>query len=124
VRAVGRISFNEAQQDLLYSYYQFETPRLYVDEVDLSIYRRVNRLYEHEVIEQIDRHRVILLLDNLNSFTTYPSVSGKFGGDVISMRVPLNKLVYVSDLLLGTFSVERKHQVLGGIFEARRERML
>ena len=114
----------EAQLDLLYSYCQFEITRRWRGEKHLRLCRGVNRLGEHEIVDQMDPDLMILLLNNLNSFTDQPERAGEFGDDIISMLVPLGKILYFPDLLPHLFQGEREYLVLGGLYEARSEHWL
>jgi len=125
-RARGLYNTNalEAQLDLLFSYCQFEVTRRWPGSSHIRLYRGINHIGEHEVIEQRDRRHLVLLLNNLNSFSDEPDRAGEFGDEVISTEVPLAKLIYFPDLLSGMFQGEREYLVLGGIYEARIETLL
>ncbi|MCU7939985.1 MAG: NAD(+)--dinitrogen-reductase ADP-D-ribosyltransferase [gamma proteobacterium symbiont of Bathyaustriella thionipta] len=60
----------EAQFDLLFSYCQYEIQRQFPDQTHITLFRGTNRIDEYEILKQLDKHRSILLLNNLNSFTS------------------------------------------------------
>ena len=59
----------ESQLDLLYTFCQYELCKRHPDLSHLNLYRGVNRLDCHEVINKTDQGSLIAILNNLNSFT-------------------------------------------------------
>ena len=59
----------EAQLDLLYTYCQYELAHQHPRARHLTLYRGVNHMDEHEVLERCGRRRYRVLLNNLKSFS-------------------------------------------------------
>ena len=115
--AVGMYNTNaiEAQLDVLYSYTQYELSLL--SETHLSLYRGFNLLNDHEVIDK-NRKKLILLLNNINSFSKTEEVAENFGDYVISVCAPRYKVFCFSKILPQQLNVEAEYMVLGGLYEA------
>lgn len=107
----------ESQLDLLYTYCQYEVQRQFRGQSHLILYRGINRINEHEVLHQPARHRYILVLNNINSFTGDRERADEFGDYILEAKVPLSKLVYLPDLLPGRLSGEDEYLVIGGVYE-------
>ena len=116
-RAKGLLGTNalEAQLDLLYSYCQYELARRYSPTDKLVLYRGINRLEGYEVLKQIDKHHAVVLLNNLNSFTSQRERADEFGDQLLEMEVPWQKILYYSKLLPGMLEGEDEYLVLGGV---------
>ena len=123
-RARGLYNTNalEAQLDLLYTYCQYELARRYPDRSHLTLYRGVNRIHEHEILEQPDRNTFRVVLNNLNSFTGNRDRADEFGDTIVEADVPLAKLLYFPTLLPEMLHGEEEHLVIGGVYELRRLR--
>jgi NAD+--dinitrogen-reductase ADP-D-ribosyltransferase len=111
----------QAQLDLLYSYCQYELARQRPGESHLLLYRGVNRLQDLEVVATPDRHKRILLLNNINSFSGNQERADEFGDRVISTQVPMAKLLFVPGLIPGLLQGEEEHLVIGGLYEVTLE---
>ncbi len=107
----------ESQLDLLYTYCQYEVARQFPHQTHLTLYRGINRINEHEVLHQPARHRYILVLNNINSFTGKRERADEFGDYILEAAIPLSKLVYLPGLLPGRLSGEDEHLVIGGVYE-------
>lgn len=107
----------ESQLDLLYTYCQYEVRRQFPDQSHLTLYRGINRIDEHEVLHQPARHRYILVLNNINSFTGNRERADEFGDYILEAQIPLSKLVYLPGLLPGRLSGEDEYLVIGGVYE-------
>ncbi|MES9874249.1 MAG: NAD(+)--dinitrogen-reductase ADP-D-ribosyltransferase [Candidatus Sedimenticola sp. 6PFRAG7] len=120
-RAEGLYSANalEAQLDLLYSYCQYEIKQLFPNKRHITLYRGVNRIEEHEVLEQPDKHHYLLLLNNLSSFTRDRERSCEFGDYILEVKVPLAKLLYFPGLLPGKLQGEEEYLVIGGVYSVK-----
>lgn len=111
----------ESQLDLLYSYCQYELSRRDANEQTIVLYRGQNRL---QSLEQLNTQKAdcqsktskILLLNNINSFTSDPVRAGEFGDVVISTVVPFAKLFFFSGLMPGIMTSEREYAVIGGVY--------
>jgi NAD+---dinitrogen-reductase ADP-D-ribosyltransferase len=119
MRAKGLYGTNalEAQLDVLYTYCQYEFGRQQPGETHITLYRGVNRVTEHEVLQQLGpgRHRV--LLNNLSSFTSERERAGEFGDFIMQANVPLTKILFLHRLLPGQFNGEDEFMVIGGVYE-------
>lgn len=118
-RAKGLLGTNalEAQLDLLYSYCQYELARQFERTQKIGLYRGVNRLKGYDVLKQIDKHHAVVLLNNLNSFTTHRERADEFGDHLLHAEVPWQKILYYSTLLPGMLKGENEYLVLGGVYE-------
>lgn len=118
-RAQGIYNTNalEAQLDLLYTYCQYEIGRRFPEQSHLRLYRGINQIDEHEVLNQPDKRTYILLLNNLNSFTNNRLRADEFGDYILQAEVPLVKLLYFPELLPGTLHGENEYLVVGGVYQ-------
>lgn len=136
----------EAQLDLLYTYCQYELVRQHPEETHLRLYRGINRIGEHEVLDAgpeadagsalgagsgsgpgtgpeptrvgfAGRRRV--LLNNLNSFTGDRERACEFGDYILEVEVPLPKVFFYNSLLPGMLKGEDEWVVIGGVYEVR-----
>lgn len=109
----------EAQLDLLYAYAQYELARQHPEQTHLTLYRGINRIDEHEVLERLDKRRYRVLLNNLNSFTGTRERADEFGDDILEARIPLPKIFFYSRLLPGMLRGEDEYVVIGGVYEVQ-----
>ena len=107
----------DAQLDLLYTYCQYELHRQYAPQQHIRLYRGINRIDDHEVLQRPDKHIYILVLNNLNSFTSSRERADEFGDYIMEARIPLAKLAYIPDLLPGLLRGEKEYLVLGGVYK-------
>jgi NAD+--dinitrogen-reductase ADP-D-ribosyltransferase len=107
----------ESQLDLLYTYCQYELSRRWPGESHLVLYRGINQVKEHEVLHQPDKHRYILLLNNLNSFTSKRTRADEFGDFILEAKIPLAKLLFFPELLPGSLKGENEYLVIGGVYQ-------
>ena len=121
IRAQGMRGTNalESQLDLLYAYTQYELARQFPQRTHLRLYRGVNRLAEHETIEDNRQGEKVLLLNNINSFSRSRERAGEFGDDLLAVEVPLPKLAFFSQLLPGMLRGEDEYVVIGGLYRVR-----
>jgi NAD+--dinitrogen-reductase ADP-D-ribosyltransferase len=121
IRAQGLRGTNalESQLDLLYAYAQYELARQFPQRTHLRLYRGVNRLAEHETIEDNRQGEKVLLLNNINSFSRSRERAGEFGDDLLAVDVPLPKLAFFSQLLPGLLRGEDEYVVIGGLYRVR-----
>ena len=120
-RAAGLYNSNalESQLDLLFSYCQYEVQRQYPAETHFHLYRGISRLDDHEILHQPDKHRYILMLNNINSFTGNRERADEFGDYILEARAPLAKLLYVPGLLPDTLQGEEEYLVIGGVYDIK-----
>ena len=105
----------EAQLDLLYTYCQFELARRHGTSRHVTLYRGVNRLTDHEVLEKGADGEHVVLLNNLNSFTCSRERACEFGDYILSVTVPLTKVFFYCGLLPGALQGEDEFLVIGGV---------
>ena len=120
-RAQGLYNTNalEAQLDLLYTYCQYEIRRQYPSQQHLRLYRGINHIHEHEVLEQPAKRTYVLILNNLNSFTSNRERADEFGDFIMEAEIPLVKLLYLPELLPNTLRGEDEYLVIGGIYQVK-----
>jgi NAD+--dinitrogen-reductase ADP-D-ribosyltransferase len=120
-RAEGLYNTNglESQLDLLYTYCQYEIGRRYQEQTHLLLYRGINRVQEHEVLHQPGKHTYILLLNNLNSFTSNRFRADEFGDYILEAEIPLAKLLYFPELIPGILKGEKEFLVIGGVYQVK-----
>ncbi len=107
----------ESQLDLLYSYCQYELQQSYPDNTHLRLYRGFNKLTSHDILHQFSKHRYVILLNNLNSFSDSEELAGQFGDYVMQADIPLTHIFMFQQLLPGRLKGEGEHIVLGGVCE-------
>lgn len=107
----------EAQLDLLYTYCQYELARLFPGQAHLALYRGVNRLDDHEVLDEGADGRRTVLLNSLNSFSGSRERAGEFGDFILETQVPLAKIVFYHRLLPGVLRGEDEYVAIGGVAE-------
>jgi NAD+--dinitrogen-reductase ADP-D-ribosyltransferase len=109
----------EAQLDLLYTYCQYELALAHPHAAHLCLYRGINRIDEHEVLGRLPGGRYLVLLNNLNSFTQSRERADEFGDYILSVEVPLPKVLFYNRLLPGMLKGEDELVVIGGVYEVR-----
>lgn len=107
----------EAQLDLLYTYCQYELLQAHPEETHLSLYRGINRIDEHEILETLGSGRYRVLFNNLNSFTSSRERADEFGDYILVAEVPLPKIFFFNRLLPGMLKGEDEFVVIGGVYE-------
>mgnify|MGYP006271556373 CR=1 FL=1 len=107
----------EAQLDLLYTYCQYELARQHPHTRQLTLYRGINRIDEHEVLVRQARHRYRVLLNNLSSFTASRERADEFGDYILEVVVPLPKISFFNQLLPGMLKGEDEFVVIGGVYD-------
>ncbi|MBE0506878.1 MAG: NAD(+)--dinitrogen-reductase ADP-D-ribosyltransferase [Marinospirillum sp.] len=108
----------EAQLDLLYTFCQYELQRRFPEQEHWLLYRGVNRIEAHEVLDQGENDLCRLLLNNLNSFSSDREMSGAFGDIILETQVPGAKLLYFPGLLPNILQGEQEFLVIGGVYQA------
>ncbi|SMF53962.1 NAD+---dinitrogen-reductase ADP-D-ribosyltransferase [Alteromonadaceae bacterium Bs31] len=107
----------ESQLDMLYSYCQYELKRRMPKKQFFELYRGVNSIDEHEIVNKLGSKQYIILLNNLNSFSGNKEYSDVFGDYLLLTAVPLSKLLYFPGLLPGVLQGEEEYMVLGGVYK-------
>lgn len=110
----------EAQLDLLYCYCQYELHRQYPHKTHLSLYRGSNAIEQMPRGGNAQNGDPILLLNNLNSFSSSIERASEFGDQLFRIDVPLSKIVFFSELIPKYLKSENEYIVLGGVYESRR----
>ena len=117
-RADGLYNTNalESQLDLVHAFCQYELARRHPGVTHLTLYRGVNRLDDFEVLQTLNAQEQVLLLNNVNSFTTERDTAGEFGDYILTVHTPMAKLFFFSSLLPGRMMGENEYIVLGGAY--------
>jgi NAD+--dinitrogen-reductase ADP-D-ribosyltransferase len=117
-RAKGLYNTNglEAQLDLLYTYCQYEVQQCFPNQTHLTLYRGINQIKEHEILQQPSKHECVVLLNNLNSFTHERERADEFGDYILDTKIPLVKLLYFPGLLPDRLKGENEYMVIGGVY--------
>jgi len=120
MKGSGKTSAIFSQLDLLYEYVQYELRRQWSERSHLTLYRGVNDLEEHVILEEFARNHYLMRLNNLNSFTSDFERAWEFGSRVLKIDVPVPKIFFLCGLLpKSLFKGEDEFLVIGGEFEAR-----
>ena len=105
----------ESQLDLVYSYCQFELLKKYKTSKHITLYRGINRQIENE----IKQNNNVLLLNNINSFSSTRERADEFGDTTIEVKVPIFKVFYYSGLLPGILQGEDENIIIGGNYKVK-----
>lgn len=109
------------QLDLLYEYCQWMLGRwLLPNQTHLTLYRGVNDLNEHQIVERQDKRTVVVKQNNLVSFTSDRMRADEFGDTILEARVPLVKVLYCNGLLPSNpLKGEGEYLVVGGNYRVK-----
>lgn len=88
-----------SQLDLVYEFAQWTLQRTHASERHFCLFRGVQDFTEHQIVERIDRRRLVLRLNNLVSFTADRDIASWFGDYILETAVPLCKVLFFDDLL-------------------------
>ena len=83
----------------------------------VTLYRGVNRMADHEVLEKGEGGQHVILLNNLSSFTCSRERACEFGDYILAVDVPLTKIFFHCGLLPGVLQGEDEFLVMGGVVE-------
>lgn len=121
MRAQGLYGTNalEAQLDLVYAYCQYEFARQQPRRRHLTLYRGTNRLDAYERLADGPAGETVLLLNNVNSFSGSRERAGEFGDYILTLAVPVAKVLCHAGLLPGILQGEAEFVVLGGVYAAQ-----
>lgn len=119
MRARGLYGTNalEAQLDLVYAYCQYELTLNHSDTEHIRLFRGINRVGDHELLDQDDSNRPVVLFNNLNSFTCNRERAGEFGDYILTVQVPLPKIFFFCGLLPDILKGEDEFLVIGGAYQ-------
>jgi NAD+--dinitrogen-reductase ADP-D-ribosyltransferase len=119
-RGHAHTSAIHSQLDLLFEFVQWELRRRQPESSHCTLYRGVHDLATHEVLEVLADGRLVLLLNNLNSFTWDFERAWEFGTRVLEAQVPLAKIFFQADILpTSILKGEQEVLVIGGEYEVR-----
>jgi NAD+--dinitrogen-reductase ADP-D-ribosyltransferase len=110
----------EAQLDLLYAYCQYELQRSEPAVTHLNLYRGFNRFSDKQLLTKLDRRHLVVLLNNLSSFSVCRERAEEFGDHLLRTKVPLKKVFFYNWMLPGMLKSEDEYVVIGGIYEVER----
>ncbi|MDR1854899.1 MAG: NAD(+)--dinitrogen-reductase ADP-D-ribosyltransferase [Azoarcus sp.] len=125
MRAKGLYGSNalESQLDLVYTYCQYEFARQTPQTTHLTLYRGVNRYGDFERLPdfppRLPDGSEVLLLNNLNSLTGTRDRADEFGDIILTMQVPVAKILFHCRLLPGILKGEDEYLAIGGVYAAR-----
>ncbi len=104
------------QLDMLYEFCQWALARFVAPEqTHLQLYRGTNSFDEHQIVEALGRHSVVIRMNNLASFTSDRDIAGCFGDTIISAQVPLVKVAFFNTALpVHPLKGEGEFLVIGG----------
>jgi NAD+--dinitrogen-reductase ADP-D-ribosyltransferase len=103
----------EAQLDLVYTFCQFQLARRHQGSRHVTLYRGLNRLDDHEILESRGRGKHVVLLNNLNSFTCSRERACEFGDYILDVEIPLTKIFFHCGLMPGVRQGEDDSMTFG-----------
>jgi NAD+--dinitrogen-reductase ADP-D-ribosyltransferase len=90
----------------------------------VTLYRGTNSFDEHLIQERIDKTNVVMRLNNLASFSADRDVASCFGDIILTVDVPLAKLVFFNTLLSKhALDGEAEYLVIGGDYRVSASRL-
>lgn len=106
------------QLDLLFEFCQWAIARFaFPGQSHLTLYRGINAVDRHGILEQRSPREAVIWLNNLVSFSSDREVADCFGDRILTARVPLTKVLFFPGLLPAPLlRGEREFLVLGGAF--------
>lgn len=107
----------EAQLDLVYAFCQQELTLRHPGARHVTLYRGVNRMADHEVLEKGEGDRHVILLNNISSFTHSRERACEFGDYILAVDIPLSKIFFHCGLLPGILQGEDEFLVIGGVVD-------
>jgi NAD+--dinitrogen-reductase ADP-D-ribosyltransferase len=105
-----------SQLDLVFEFCQWVLAHMAAPgTTHLTLYRGVNAFDEHQIVEWIDKHTVVMRLNNLVSFSSERDIADCFGDTILTARVPVHKIVFFNTLLpVHPLKGEGEYLVIGG----------
>ena len=119
VRGIYGTNALESQLDLLYTYCQYELARQHPGMTHLTLHRGINSIGDHEVLGREADGSYLVLLNNLNSFTSDRERADEFGDYLLTAQVPRAKVFFYNRLLPGMLKGEDEFVVVGGVYGVR-----
>jgi len=115
MRESARTNAVESQFDLLYEFVQYELRRRHPGVLSFTLYRGVRNLTDYRILEDPGGSRVVVRLNNLNSFSSRLEHAWQFGSHVFEADVPAAKIFFRADILPGVLPKgEEEALVIGG----------
>lgn len=109
-----------SQLDVLYEFGQFELACRLPSESLRTLYRGVCDFSEHQILKELGKNKVVMRLNNLNSFTGDFEKAWEFGTKVLEVQVPLCKIFFDGSFLHSSIlKGEEEAIVIGGDYDAR-----
>jgi NAD+---dinitrogen-reductase ADP-D-ribosyltransferase len=103
------------QFDLVYEFCCWAAPQLHRGVTHVTLFRGINSFEEHRVAKRLDRNHVVIRLNNLVSFSRDRDVASCFGDTILTVDVPLQKLLFFTSLLPNHgLKGEAEYLVIGG----------
>jgi NAD+---dinitrogen-reductase ADP-D-ribosyltransferase len=104
------------QLDLLFEFCQWMLAHFAAPgQTHLTLHRGVNSFHEHQVVKHIDKHTAVMRLNNLTSFSSDREVADCFGDMILTVHVPVAKVVFFNTLLsTHPLKGEEEYLVIGG----------
>jgi len=109
------------QLDMLYEFCQWGLERHAAHgESHVTLYRGINSFDEHQIVERLDKKNVVMRLNNLASFSSDRGVADCFGDTILTVKVPVVKVVFFNTLLpIHPLKGEGEYLVVGGDYRVR-----
>lgn len=104
----------ESQLDMVYSYCQYEIFRR-GENSHVVLYRGLNNIQDVDRLGN-NNGQVVLLLNNINSFSLTSERASEFGDYILQTIVPKSKIFYASGILPIHTAGEDEVVVLGGVY--------
>lgn len=107
-----------AQLDLLYEFCQWALAHFTAaGSTHVTLYRGINDFDEHQIVQRLDKRHVVMRLNNLTSFSSDRSVADCFGDTILTVRVPVSKILFFNRLLpADPLKGEGEYLVIGGAY--------
>jgi len=104
------------QLDLLFEFCQWALEHFAAPgQTHLTLYRGINSFDEHQIVGRIDKHMVVMRLNNLTSFSSDRDLADCFGDTILTARVPVAKVAFFNTLLsTHPLKGEGEYLVIGG----------
>jgi NAD+---dinitrogen-reductase ADP-D-ribosyltransferase len=111
----------QSQLDLLYEFCQWSLKRFHsTGRNHITLFRGTNSFEEQQLLERLDRRRVVVRLNSLLSFTSERELAESFGDTILEVEVPVVKILFFNSLLpKHALKGEGEYVVIGGDYEAR-----
>ena len=120
MNAMARTNAIFSQLDLLYEFVQHELKTRDPNRAHVTLYRGIYDIEEHDILQRLDKNRIVLRLNNLNSFTRDFERAWEFGTNVLEVQVPIPKFFFDGSFLhVGILQGEEEVLVIGGAYEVR-----